>query len=91
MYAGLKHLLLRQNLLEDISPIALMASASGSIVALNRVDIRQHSAHVLSCCDVGLLELVLYDNNVSQVWAYLQQPFCPSEESCLITTAWTVV
>ncbi|KAL3136560.1 hypothetical protein ABBQ38_005806 [Trebouxia sp. C0009 RCD-2024] len=40
---GLKHLLLRQNLMEDLSPIAHMASAS------------------------GLLELVLYDNNISQL------------------------
>lgn len=32
-FAGLKHLLLRQNLMEDLSPIAHMASASGSTSA----------------------------------------------------------
>lgn len=75
--AGLKHLLLRQNLLEDISPIAHMASASGSIAALGQVNLLlQCSIHVSLCCGVGLLELVLYDNNVSQVWMYLHQACC---------------
>ena len=60
--------------MEDLSPIAHMASASGSILAAVCIEsAAQQDVYVLSSFDVGLLELVLYDNNISQVWMRLQQ------------------
>ena len=67
---GLKQLLLRQNLLADMSPIVHMASAPGMqcySICFN------HSCHKLhnNCHVVGLEEVVLYDNSISQVQSTL--------------------
>lgn len=40
---------------------------------------------------IGLLELVLYDNNISQVWKICNKHASPSEEDCLTTTARTML